>query len=232
MRPSGLPSASISGAPVAGGSASSRTTPRSRRGVRPPRLSIRATSSWPTKQPFVKLTVSATMPDSAGMSPSVSSRPAAGTPDSIRTASSASAPQGAVPGGGATCPATRSQPGRLPQRTGAATTGARRSSLPAGASPGASAAGESAAPRGSAGAAGPRTASMERRCSSRSTSTRSMKRSRRASAASPAPAARSQTNRSGPARLTRRRLCSLPSGCSSSDDVTSPGACAATSWLS
>ncbi len=66
---------------------SGATSARRWRGTLPPRLSMRATSSWPVKHPLVKLTEASIThwPASAGMVFSVSSRPMAGTPDRIRS---------------------------------------------------------------------------------------------------------------------------------------------------
>ncbi len=49
-------SPTVSDAPTGTVTSPATTTPRTRRGTLPPRLSMRATSSWPVKQPLVKLT--------------------------------------------------------------------------------------------------------------------------------------------------------------------------------
>ena len=70
-------------------------------GTLPPRLSMRATSSWPVKQPLVKLTEASmtAWPASAGIVASVSSAPIAGTPLRMRSASKASQAGHGHPGG-------------------------------------------------------------------------------------------------------------------------------------
>ena len=162
------PSPSITtGEPGSGATSPASSTPRRCRGTLPPRLSMRATSSWPVKHPLVKLTDASMTrwPTSAGMVASVSSAPMAGTPQRMRSDSYAAPSTAATVAGARTWGPSRST-ASTPGHPASARTSAVASSA-------------------AASAPGPRSATHRQSSGSTSALVRSRKRRRRATTASP-----------------------------------------------